>query len=64
MLILQGSGLLPFILWQVYLLHLIPCSRIRMTFLAVGADLSALGNVALLGSDLRLFSGWWEVWGT
>lgn len=35
-----------------------------MTFLAVGADLSALGNVALLGSDLRLFSGWWEVWGT
>lgn len=31
--------------------------------LALGAALSALGNVALLRSDLFLFSSWRELWG-
>lgn len=59
-----GPGLFPFIL--VAGASSLPCSRgrISVSLLALGAAVSALGNVALLGLDLFLFSGWQEVWGT
>lgn len=64
MLLLQGSGLLPFTLLAGASSLPPPCSHTSMTLLALGAALSALGNVTLLRSGLLLFGSWWEVWGT
>lgn len=55
MLLLQGSGLLPF------LLSAGATSPPLHGALGSAAALSALGYIALLRSDLLLFGGWREV---